>query len=1041
MPEPSRGDSPLTTDDLVRDMRNRSRTGTVSCEPTLRSGRPKVRVDWDDGSSGWITTSLLVTATDDLSLKALLRGRAFGGREDFVRNFTHRKLLSPVDDTLYTLNASRTQILPHQFKPLVKFLDSVHRRYLIADEVGLGKTIEAGIIISELRARQALGGVLIVCPNMLREKWQSELDRRFDEDFKIIGARRDWLSLSAKWLEEGTEGARYIIGRSTIAAKEILEAVEQGAPSFDLIIVDEAHYAKNTATKFRQIIGDLADAADKLLLLTATPLQTKVDDLLSLLRLVDEQAFQQRHLFEDRLLVNRSLVTAETALRRSLLDDTARSAACVDAFVRLEDISGPDERLFGLDEGGRLSLIRSQLSEGSEGTPDYEAMLNLADRLAELNLLSPYITRTRKIDVQSTCQRRVAALRPTLKEAEREFYRLASEWIRNSILERHGPERVVFLSREPERRLASSFHGFWRRLKHGKAQDLLGMPPPELEETFEQIRGTDTKYAKLRKALRELWKTDPEAKVVIFASFRATISHLDRRLRHDGIEHEVIHGGVPMDPAEPDDPVKNERAFRIEKFLSDPKCQVLVSSNVGGEGLDMQRASVVVNYDLPWNPATVEQRIGRIDRFGQEREVIHVINMLLPDTVEDLIFTRLLFRLHLFETTVGDLAHVLGPIVTQLTRDFLSQELTTQQFEDRLRDAETRGLNGIKDRQALIERENEFIAYDQDFVDQLRHMEASARTIRPDEVAAVCTGIVQRHFTKSHLLPAEVLPGHPAEAQLFELYADFELREFLKRCLRERPTTVLSRFLARIPEASPRLVTFDGETAEKVTEVTLLTTRHPFVRELVRFAHEADTLHPVSAVHVNDPTEVSSPGLLALFAARLKFGQEVRRFLIPIFTPLGASPLDETASRKVLRETLDRSVTSAGHSAPSGDELTALFEVARRRAEDAVGSLADRILERETQRIRPRVGEFKTRYDRRIDRQRGRLRDVRLALAFGQSEVDQKELKVLEERETKIEAYRKRLVREQKRGVELLQRLPEVEEIIEPVGAVWIETS
>jgi hypothetical protein len=98
------------------------------------------------------------------TLEGLLRSGSFGGHEDFVRNFTHRKLVHPVDDTLYTLHASRTRLLPHQFKPLLRFLDSMHRRYLIADEVGLGKTIEAGIILSELRARASLGGVMILCP-------------------------------------------------------------------------------------------------------------------------------------------------------------------------------------------------------------------------------------------------------------------------------------------------------------------------------------------------------------------------------------------------------------------------------------------------------------------------------------------------------------------------------------------------------------------------------------------------------------------------------------------------------------------------------------------------------------------------------------------------------------------------------------------------------------------------------------------------------------------------------------------------------------
>ena len=651
---------------------------------------------------------------------------------------------------MYSLSASRTQLLAHQFKPLVKFLESVHRRYLIADEVGLGKTIEAGIIISELRARQALGGVLVICPNHLRDKWRTELQVRFDEEFQVITSRREWLSRTRTWEKDGTEQARFIVGHKTIASRRLLEEAEEGVPSFDLIIVDEAHYARNTATVFRRLLGELADAASQLLLLTATPLQTHVDNLLSLLRLLDEAAFRNRALFEDRIEANRRLVRAEIFLRRAGPSAQDRIAAAAAAREELQHLGVLHRWTFGLDDGGRLTGVEDLLEEFVPGEGAFEAIASAADRLRDLNLLSPYITRTRKVDVQDTCQRRVRAVRPDLSPEERQFYDLAVQWLKDAVAQRYGRDRVAFLTREPERRLASCFHGFWRRMvRRGLGKDAeLGYPPRHVQAAYDQIGDTDTKYEHVLDTLKRLWTEDPTAKVLLFASFRATIRYLRRRLEEDGIEHEWIHGGVPMDPV---DPERDERGKRVRRFLFDPACRVLISSNVGGEGIDLQAASVVVNYDLPWNPSVIEQRIGRVDRFGQLRSVVQVLNVILPQTVEDLIFTRLIDRLHLFQETVGDIAAVLGPIVSTLSAEFLSQEHSPEEIEVRLNDAEFRGRNQLTNRRELLLRENEFIAFDQDFMDVIKGLDAEGRTFRPVEVFRVCEGIIQRHFKRSFL--------------------------------------------------------------------------------------------------------------------------------------------------------------------------------------------------------------------------------------------------------------------------------------------------
>ena len=1007
----------------VQDIRDRSKRGTITDGPEMRGGREKVRIEWHMGASTWLPCHLVVPAASDTTVEGLLADRAFGGHEDFVRNYTHRKLLTPVDDTLYSLSASRTKVMPHQFKPLIKFLESMHRRFLIADEVGLGKTIEAGIVISELRARETLGGVLVLCPNHLRDKWRTELQRRFDEEFTVVAKRSDWLQRSAMFEREGTGHARLIVGHKTLASRRILEHAEQGVPSFDLLIIDEAHYGRNPATLLRRLLAELADAANQVLLLTATPLQTRVQNLLSLLRLLDEDAFRSADQFERRLEVNRQMVRAEIVLRRASASVEARREAAGSAIAELAGLGTWDRVFFGLAGEDGLDSVEQMLGAAQTTAEPFELVAAAADRLRELNLLSPYITRTRKVDVQETCERRVRIVRPDLTPEEVEFYRAASGWMRDVVERRYGRERVAFLTREPERRLASCFHGFWQTVsRHGLGPKVDPNPPPEhVRRAYEGLGVRDTKYDVLRETLGALGDQDPSAKAIVFASFRPTISYLSRRLAEDGFDHEVIHGQVPMDPV---DAQKDERGRRVRRFTDDDQCRVLVSSNVGGEGLDLQRASVVVNYDLPWNPSVVEQRIGRVDRYGQQRPVIHVANLILPDTVEDLVFTRLIERLHLFREVVGDLAAVLGSIVRKLSTDFLTQEISPEEVERRLAAAEARGRNQLRHRMELLSRENEFIAYDQDFMDLLKALDAEGRTFRPAEIFQVCAGIITKHFKKSSL--RRVADDEAAsDDQICQLTADFHLREMLKRSAPR--STVVSRTLAQFREDSPVRVTFDGQTAERNPDVPLLTTRHPFVRALVRYAEGADPFHPVTALTVQDERADGrfESGLLTLFEASLIFGAEApRRYLLPLIVLSSGEILEESESRRILRLALDRGRTMSAAGTPDGEVLRGLFRVCWRQAEEHLEGLSNRIREKEERRLRPRVAEVQARYRRRITSALERAATARRRGYL--------------ERGVRIDRYRRQLERDLDREVAKLQRLPEPEETITPVGAAWV---
>lgn len=1022
--------------DRVQDVRDRTKIGTIKSGPDVLGGRKLWRVRWDDRSVSRVPEAYLEPESARNDLWGLLRDGAFGGMDDFVRNYTYRKLLNPVDDTLYTLHASKTKLLPHQFKPLLRYLESIHRRYLIADEVGLGKTIEAGIILSELRARERLGGVLIYCPNHLRDKWRLEMLKRFDERFEIVASRKEWFDRIVIASEQvGTGGFRFIVGHKTLAAKRIWEALSEYVPAFDLVIVDEAHHFKNTETYSRRVLGELADAANQLLLLTATPLQTASDNLLSLLRLIDYNAFSNKELFRERLSANVHLVKAERFLRS--VDGDGGNAASVarQATDELRAITPRQVRLFGINEDGIHDELLKQLEEiavdGKDGGLDRVA--DIATKVQEVNLLAPYVTRTRKSQVQDTCQRIVESVRPNLRPEESTYYKTVVDWFREEIRLRHGERSVLFLSRNIERRLASSFPAFARYLRSPSARgtELLADPPAHVLDAARNL-SKDTKAEHLVGLLRRIQEEKSSAKILVFASFRGTLRYLSGVLKAEGWNHEVIHGGVISAPTDPD---RDDRGKAVHRFLTDPQCRVLLSSNVGGEGLDLQRASVVINYDLPWNPAVVEQRIGRVDRYGQEERLIQVMNFVLPDTVEDHIFGRLFDRLRLFEVTIGDFAEVLGSIVSDLSLDFLRTELNEEDLAERVNQAEWRIQNKRKNLEELLNREHELVAFDDDFGDHLRQLERQGQTIRPGDLYRVVDGVLQRHFPHSWirpLSPQNATAEDRPSSGIFELHVDAQLHARLKQELQSKESATFWSIIRRVNEASTIPVTFDGEIAEQHQELELITSRHPLLRLLVQQHGDATRFHRLASVRVprihREEGVPPSGGLLVLFNATFRIGTQERRYLKPIFVS-GQKTIASDSARRILRKALDEGRSAKPTDAPEGDSLCELLDAAQEVASDETDSIVDRLLRQEEMRIRPRVAEVQERYNRRLQRARDRVRNLEWQ---EESEENKKRLQ-------RAHQYVRRLDRELEARVQELSQVPDPEVHVSAEAAAWVE--
>ncbi|MBQ1059820.1 helicase-related protein [Micromonospora sp. C41] len=600
------------------------------------------------------------------------------GAEGLALTLTWTKLRHPLTDTLYSFASSKTIFRAYQFKPVLKVVSTSSGRLLIADEVGLGKTIEAGLVWNELEQRSRLDRVLIVAPAVLTLKWKSELRRRFDRSLDIVQPRD--LSDFAERLAGGEDPPlRGIISLESLrAASDLLERLTELHPRFDLVIVDEAHYLRNSGSKSHALGRLLADWSDYLIFLSATPLNLGNNDLFNLINLLDEVNFADPATFERQLEPNQVL----NAVARSLLDDGRREPRKL-----LSQLNTLDAMEFGSSVTDRpdYGFLRQLLDV--ERPLSHAEIARARRLLADLNMLGRVLTRTRKADIPDRKAIRVPqAINVSWTDQERRYYESVYAWYMARALQMNTPPG--FAMQMPLRQAASCIPAS-QELMRERNPNLFSQ---EIDDADEDVAAdvadllqlptlaipvrVDTKYDELQARLLDVREAGLQ-QVMIFSFFRRTLAYLARRLS----EHftvRVMHGGVAMADRER---IMDE--FRRGKF------EILLLSEVGSEGLDFEFCNVLVNYDLPWNPMRVEQRIGRLDRFGQEHEKIFIFNMNVPGTIETDIFQRLYDRIGVFERSIGELEPILRDELGGITKRLLDPRLSAEQ---RQREAERVGV-------------------------------------------------------------------------------------------------------------------------------------------------------------------------------------------------------------------------------------------------------------------------------------------------------------------------------------------------------------
>lgn len=495
--------------------------------------------------------------------------------------------------------------LPHQLHVLNRAMETNNIRYILADEVGLGKTIEAGMIIRELKSRGLVSRILVVCPTGLVTQWASEMQEKFHEKFQVI-LPSDYdtirrltdnddvygqfdqvispmdsikpIEKHAGWSEEKVEKYN---------EERIYSIINSG---WDLIIIDEAHrVAGSSGEVARYKLGNLlAQASPYLLLLSATPHNGKTEPFLRLIRLLDADAFPN----------------AKSIVREQVAPFLIRT-----------------EKREAIDNNGNL-LFKNRITHLV--TISWDERNNLQRELYEM--VSSYVAKTYNKALRNRkknmCLIFLLIIMQRMVTSSTAAIRQSLERRLNVLLEQRTcvgnlrEEDLDELNIEDGVEDALEAISLDMELEIEKLKQIISLAKQA------QFQNQDAKVEPLLNEIDAILSEDRTQKVIIFTEFVATQTYLQELLVNRGYTVTILNGGMSID----------ERNAAMQEFKT--STSIFISTDAGGEGLNLQFANIIINYDLPWNPMKIEQRCGRVDRIGQQRDV-HIYNFIVGETVEN----------------------------------------------------------------------------------------------------------------------------------------------------------------------------------------------------------------------------------------------------------------------------------------------------------------------------------------------------------------------------------------------------------------------
>lgn len=835
------------------------RLGQIVCmksNPSLRGaiievipGEPENRYSvFLDGATKTFYASQIAAQKESLLKTDLL------ALSQFHAYLSGLQIRHPGLSTLYSLNTARVDFIPYQFRPVLKFIRSDRPRLLIADSVGVGKTIEAGLILRELQARNDVKSVLIICPRPLvtERKWQLEM-RRFDERFTHLDGNAlryciNETDLEGVWPDQYAKAILpYSLLNESLLYGESFENSNQPKrhckgfldldppPRFDLVIVDEAHHIRNPETLAHKTVRFFCENAEAVLFLTATPIQLGSDDLFVLLNvlrpdlIIDRQSFE--HMAAPNPHINRAIARSR-AQGQGWREET-RAA--------LEQAAATPWGQAILQNDPEFQRILGSLQE-KEFTPEQRIML--INDLEQRHTFSGMINRTRRRDIGEFTIRKPETVTVEFTSQQKKLHDdlLSTQAAIMSRL--HGDQNVKFMMTTIRRQAASCLFGLAPLLREILMRHLDELAWEESDETYQpghsavinsienqirivlkQAETLDSHDPKLN-ALRKIF-TDKQTmvnnKVMVFSSFRHTLSYLYRHLDADGLRVGMVHGGTPDDER-----VRLRNRFRLDA-KDNEALDVLLFSEIGCEGLDYQFCDCIVNYDLPWNPMRIEQRIGRIDRIGQKSESVAIYNLITPGTVDADIYERCLLRIGVFNSALGGSEEILGQVTREIRDVAENLNLTEEERREKLQQIADNQIRLIQEQQELEEKQVELFGIRLPAEQMQNEIEqASSFWLAPSALLNLVTQYLKAVCGEEQ----DYILG---EKPLKTLRLSQEARNRLLQDFRKLPRQASAAFREWenwLKGTNPHLaITFEAACAIEHPEAAFITPLHPLVRQ------------------------------------------------------------------------------------------------------------------------------------------------------------------------------------------------------------------
>ena len=801
----------------------------------------------------------------------------------------------PSLSTLYSLNAARIDFVPYQFRPALKIIRSDQPRLLIADGVGVGKTIEAGLVLRELQARNNISSVLIICPRPLvaERKWELEM-KRFDERFTHLDGKSLRLCIEETDLEgEWPDQHSKTIVPYSLFDEVLLQGKTNGRrrqlglldldppPHFNLVIVDEAHHIRNTSTFTHQVVRFFCENAEAVLFLTATPIQLGNQDLFTLLNLlrpdlvIDPETFS--HMAEPNPFINEAARVA-----RSGDGDWNQSV--------LASLNSAGNTAWGntmLQPNPVFNEVCAKLTQEKLTREDRVLLIR---KIENFHSFSRLINRTRRRDIDNFCIRRNETIEVDFTDAQRELHDHLLRFEANSLSMLHNTNNVNFMMSTIRRQAASCIFGLApliNQILERRLTDLEGlatadeeMPDPEI---IESIRGAaldivnlastlppeDPKFDAFCQLVEDKQKHHNN-KIMVFSTFRHTLFYLEDKLQKKDIRIGLIYGDV-----KDDERLILRRRFELPKEDSNA-IDVMLFSEVGCEGLDYQFCDAMINYDLPWNPMRIEQRIGRIDRRGQKSEVVVIHNLITPDTVDADIYNRCLLRIGVFEESIGDCEEILGDIHREITNIAGNLNLSTEERREKFEQLADNEVRQIQEQRILEDREHELFGI------RLPSLNADSE-IRESESFWLTQTSIQRfvlQYLNNRFGRGDYVLG---EKSLKTLRLSQDARNEILSDFRKLPVnkTPMNRTWEKWLKGSDQhcTITFDATCAADQRDAQFIMPLHPLVLQAALFLETAEPVY--TALRVNDSDLGKDEHFFAIYAWEYK-GIRPELNLIPV---------------------------------------------------------------------------------------------------------------------------------------------------------------